>query len=145
MFIQVKPIYFFLTVPLNTIIQFGIFALCLLKTAPYIMRNSSFQVCDIREGDWAEKVRIRLSDPCTASDLYAAYARYHNVCRLKFMAGRNVYMQAEKQAIKIWLAWMKPTKSLKVFQIMIEKAYGHRLKSKRFIKSIEALDNQGSV
>ena len=33
-FIQVIPIYFFLAVPLNTIIHFKILAPCLLKTAP---------------------------------------------------------------------------------------------------------------
>ena len=42
MFIYVIPIYFFLAFPLNTIIHFGIFVPCLLKTAPYILKNSSF-------------------------------------------------------------------------------------------------------
>ena len=95
------PIYIFLTVALNTIIHFEIFVPCLLETAPYISNNSSFQVCDTQEDDWAEEVQIRLSHPRAASNLHSVDARYQNDCKLKFMAGETCNMQTEKQAINL--------------------------------------------
>ena len=145
MFIQVIPTYFFLAVPLNAIIHFKILAPCLLKTAPYILKNSSSYVCDTREGHWAEQLRIRLSGPCAASDLHAPDARYHNDCRLKFMAGRSVLYASIKTSDQDLTSVDEAYETVKSLLDNNRKVCGHRLKSKRFIKTMEAFDYQGTV
>ena len=61
------------------------------------------------------------------------------------MAGETCYMQAEKQVIKICQTWMKPSKPLRSFYRIREKACGHQLKSERFIKSMEAFNYQSNL
>ena len=62
---------------------------------------SNFQVCDNRKDDWADMVRIRLSDPQAASDLHTADAMYHNDCRKTFMGGRNITAASRKETVEV--------------------------------------------
>ena len=45
-------------------------------------------VCDLRNDEWASRVKIRIQG--AVSDLHAANARYHEDCKLSFMAPHSV-------------------------------------------------------
>ena len=54
------------------------------------MGNKFSKVCDERNDDWADIVRVRLSDQRCQQDLHTADARYHESCRKTFMSKRKI-------------------------------------------------------
>ena len=49
-------------------------------------------VCHSRNDEWAWEVQVRVQG--AISDLHAMDARYHDDCRVKFMAPRSVHVAA---------------------------------------------------
>ena len=54
------------------------------KTSKEVILNA----CDLRNDDWAQKVRLRIEG--AVSDLHAADAQYHKVCMSLFRGSKNI-------------------------------------------------------
>jgi len=48
------------------------------------------EVCDKRQDEWSDEVRLRISDTRCLKDLHTADARYHDDCRKKFLNPKEV-------------------------------------------------------
>ncbi len=51
------------------------------------VEQTFIEKCDSRKDKWADEIRIRLS---CCGDLVAADARYHSLCRTRFMCGKQL-------------------------------------------------------
>ena len=69
---------------LNFIYFYNIFAI------PTSKSRILFKACDARDDNWANEVRIRLSDDRCQYDLHTADARSHENCRKLFTNWRNI-------------------------------------------------------
>ena len=69
------------------------------KTRP-IYKDAVVEICNQRNDEWGEKVRVRLSDTRANHDLHAADARYHDDCRKNFSNYRNI-AHAKKETRKV--------------------------------------------
>ena len=65
---------------------------------PHDFKNAILEVCEQRQDDQADEVRIRIQG--AVSDLHAADAIYHKDCCSKFMSERNVEYAKKKAHLK---------------------------------------------